>query len=140
VSYLLDTCVISEMVKPRPARAVVSWLSGADEETLFLSVITLGELEKGIAKLADAKRSAKLAHWVRVDLADRFAGRTIPIDEAVATRWGTLAGESERRGVPLPVIDALLAASALCHGLTVVTRNTTDLERCGVRCLDPWLA
>ena len=138
MSFLLDTCVISELVKPAPSAAVLAWLRDTEEETLFLSVLTVGELEKGIARSVDAARKAKLTAWVRRDLAERFRHRVLPIDVAVAARWGTVVGESEARGAPLPVIDSLLAATGLEHDLTIVTRNITDFERCGARCLNPW--
>jgi predicted nucleic acid-binding protein len=138
MSYLLDTSAVSEVVKPTPDAAVIEWLTQADEEALFLSVLTIGELEKGVAKLADGKRRTRLRAWVRRDLVVRFAGRLLPIDLQVADRWGALVGESERKGVPLPVIDSLIAATCLVHGLTAVTRNRTDFERCGVECFSPW--
>lgn len=138
MSYLLDTCVISELVKPRPSAAVTAWVAEQDEASLFLSVITLGELEKGIAKLTDSRRRAKLETWVRLDLAARFENRVLPIDAAIAARWGALSGQAERSGAPLPVIDGLIAASALEHDLTVVSRNVADFESCGVACLNPW--
>lgn len=109
-----------------------------DEAHVFLSVITLGELEKGIARVGDAARRAKLQKWVRRDVAERFQGRILAIDTAVATRWGALVGESESRGLSLPVIDSLIAAASLVHELTVVTRNVDDFTRCGARCLNPW--
>ena len=138
MSWLLDTCVVSELVKPNPDAGVLAWLDECEESSMYLSVITLGELEKGIAKLGAAPRRAKLHHWVRHDLANRFEGRLLPIDSAIATRWGALVGESEARGVPLPVIDSLIAATCLVHDLTVITRNTADFERCGTRCFNPW--
>jgi len=138
VSWLLDTCVVSELVKPAPAPAVVDWLGGCAEESLFLNVLTLGEIGKGVAKLADSSTRTRLEAWLRHDLPDRFAGRILPIDQPVAAIWGTLCGEAERAGSPLPVIDSLIAATALHHGLTVVTRNTRGLERCGAACFDPW--
>jgi len=140
VSHLLDTCVLSELVRPQPDAGVLDWLGAAEETGLYLSVLSLGELEKGIAKLPAAPRRRKIEDWVRNDLAERFAGRLLPIDAGVAVQWGRLSGESETRGVPLPVIDALIAATSLVHGLTVVTRNTADLERCGARCVNPWKA
>ena len=138
MKYILDTCVISELVKPRPSAAVTGWVARQDEASLFLSVITLGELEKGIAKLTDAKRRVKLETWVRQDLAERFENRVLPINAAVAARWGALSGQAERAGTPLPVIDGLIAASALEHNLAVVSRNVGDFEPCGVACLNPW--
>ena len=109
-----------------------------EETELFLSVLTIGELEKGIAKLRDDPKRIALEKWVRRELADRFRGRLLEVDAAVATRWGTTSGKSEASGRPLPVIDCLIAATSLQHGLTVVTSNSTDLERCGARCMNPW--
>ena len=110
-----------------------------DEDDLFLSVITIGELEKGIAKLPDSGKRASLEQWVRSELAGRFLGRLLVIDSRIAVRWGTLVGASEARGQPLPVIDSLIAATSLQHDLTVVTRNTDDFVRCGASCVNPWL-
>lgn len=138
MSYLLDTCVISELVKKSPRRQVVDWIDAQEESTLYLSALTIGELEKGIAKLAASARKAKLATWVRRELAARFGGRLLPIDARVASRWGAITGESERRGRPLPVIDSLIAATALVHDLQVVTRNVDDFQRCGVACVNLW--
>jgi hypothetical protein len=106
---------------------------------LFLSVITIGELEKGIAKLSPSPKRVTLEQWVRRELADRFRGRLLAIDSGVAARWGAKAGESEAHGQPLPVINGLIAATSLQHNLTVVTSNTDDLERCGARCFNPWI-
>lgn len=138
MSYLLDTCVISELTKPRPDGGVLEWLSSADESGLYLSVLTLGELEKGIARLKASGRRRRIENWVRQDLAQRFHGRSLPVDQAIAERWGTISGQADARGEPLPVIDALLAATSLVHGLEVVTRNTADLNRCGASCVNPW--
>jgi predicted nucleic acid-binding protein len=139
VSWLLDTCVISELVRPRPKASVVRWMEERTEDELFLSVITIGELEKGIAKLPESTRRTALEQWVRRDLADRFRDRLLMIDAVVSARWGALAGASEARGQPLPVIDSLIAATSLQHDLTVVTRNSDDFERCGVRSVNPWV-
>jgi len=138
MSWLLDTCLISELVKSDPAASVIAWVEACDEAALFLSVITLGELEKGIAKLRPSARRTRLESWVRRDLTERFQGRILAVDHAVATRWGAVLGAAELRGEPLPVIDALIAATALVHDQTVVSRNTIDLARCGARCFDPW--
>jgi hypothetical protein len=138
VSFLLDTSVVSELVKKVPHEGVVSWLSRQAEESLYLSVLTLGELEKGISKLRASARRDRLRTWLTRDLAARFADRLLPIDVPVAARWGKLSGDAEKRGTPLPVIDSLIAATALEHGFSVVTRNIADFERCGVGCVDPW--
>uniref|UniRef100_A0A831U295 Type II toxin-antitoxin system VapC family toxin n=1 Tax=Geobacter metallireducens TaxID=28232 RepID=A0A831U295_GEOME len=138
MKYLLDTCLISEMVKKEPNLAVVSWLDEQDEQTLFLSVLNLGELQKGISKLPDGAKKDGLQAWVTLDLVERFTGRIIDIDLNTALCWGRLQGEAERLGVKLPVMDSLIAAVAAAHGLIVVTRNVRDMERCGVKVCNPW--
>ena len=138
MSFLLDTAVVSELVRKSPSAAVLKWIDGQDEATLHLSVLTIGELEKGVARLPASVRRSRLQSWVRRDLAERFGGRLLPIDTRTAARWGAIAGESEKRGTPLPVIDCLIAATALVHGLAVATRNVGDFERCGVTCVNPW--
>ena len=138
MSFLLDTAVVSELVRKSPSAAVLKWIEGQDEASLHLSVLTIGELEKGVARLPASVRRNRLQSWVRRDLAERFGGRLLPIDTRTAARWGAIAGESERRGRPLPVIDCLIAATALVHGLAVVTRNVGDFERCGASCVNPW--
>ena len=137
MSWLLDTCVVSELVRPRPKASVVRWVLERDEDELFLSVITIGELETGIARLPDSTKRVALEKWVRRELADRFRDRLLAVDAGVAARWGALAGAAEARGRPLPVTESLIAATGLQDDLTVVTRNTDDLERCGVYCLNP---
>lgn len=136
--YLLDTCVVSEFVKPQPSASVLSWLDARDEISLFLSVLTLGELQKGIEKLPSSRRRTALQAWLDHDLPERFAGRLVEVDEEVALTWGKLQGDGERRGQTLPAIDALIGATALVHGLVVVTRNERDIARTGVRVIDPW--
>lgn len=118
--------------------SVVSWLRRCDDTQLFLSVMSLGELEKGIARLPSSTKRTALERWLNRELADRFRDRLLPIDRDIATRWGAMVGASEARGRPLPVIDSLIAATGLHHDLTIVTRNTDDLERCGARCFNPW--
>lgn len=138
MSFLLDTAVVSELIRKSPSVPVLKWIDGQDEALLYLSVLTIGELEKGIAGLPASARRNRLQSWVRRDLIERFGGRLLPIDARTATRWGTIAGESEKRGRPLPVIDCLIAATALVHGLTVATRNVGDFERYGATCVNPW--
>lgn len=138
MTFLLDTCVISEMVKARPNLEVVRWIDSVEEGKLFLSVLTLSELEKGIARLQDVSRKEVLQEWLEQDLADRFAGRILPIDTSVAVAWGKMQGEAERNGNKLPVIDSLLAATAQTNGLSLATRNVVDFERCGSRVFNPW--
>ena len=138
MNYLVDTCVISEVVRKRPAPEVVSWLAAQDEDHLFMSVLSLGELHKGIARLADSRRRRTLEAWVEGDLQRRFSGRIIPVDPGIAARWGRIAGAAERAGRVIPVIDGLLAATALENGLTLVTRDTSHMEPVGVDLFNPW--
>jgi predicted nucleic acid-binding protein len=137
--FLLDTNVLSELVKPVPNPKVSRWIDSADERLLYVSVLTLGEIRKGIASLADARRRTKLESWLDGHLVLRFSGRILPIDHAVADRWGRLSGSSVSRKSPLPVIDGLLAATALEHNLTFVTRDTQHLGATGVAFIDPWI-
>lgn len=138
MKYLLDTCLISELVKKEPNPGVVNWLDEQDEQTLFLSVLNLGELQKGISKLPDGTKKDELQAWIGLDLVERFAGRILDIDLETAICWGRIQGEAERAGEKLPVMDSLIAATAAAHGLVVVTRNVRDMERCGVRVCNPW--
>ena len=136
--YLLDTCVVSELVKPRPEPKVVRWIDAIEEGKLFLSVLTLGELEKGIAKLPDSPRRNLAREWLEQDLNERFARRILSVDGAVAVVWGRMQGEAESVGTKLPVIDSLLAATAQVHHLTLASRNVADFERCGAAVFNPW--
>lgn len=138
MKYLLDTCLISELVKKEPNPAVVSWLDEQDEQKLFLSVLNLGELQKGISKLPDGTKKDELQEWVALDLVERFTGRILDVDLETSLCWGRLQGKAEKTGEKLPVMDSLIAAAAAAHGLVVVTRNVRDIERCGVRVCNPW--
>lgn len=137
--YLLDTNVISDLMKPRPTRSVAAWIVATPEELMHLSVITIGEIRKGIDLLAegDPKRGA-LQSWLDHDLRVRFAGRLLAFDEWVAERWGQLEALAKRQRITIPTIDAQLAATALHHGLTFVTRNTSDVRLTGVPLFNPW--
>lgn len=138
MSYLLDTCAVSELVKKSPSESVVDWFRVQSEDQLLLSVITLGELQKGISKLPGSRRKTELRAWLDRDLQQRFRGRILPVDAAVALTWGRIQGAAEAEGRKMPVLDSLIAATALAHGLTVVTRNDTDVEASGVEIVDPW--
>jgi predicted nucleic acid-binding protein len=140
VRSLLDTCVISELTKPRPAAKVLTWLDVQDELGLFLSVITLGEIQKGLTKLPASRKRRQLQQWVEQDLPRRFTGRILVVDQEVALRWGVISATAEQQGRPVPVLDGLLAATALVAGLTLVTRNTPHMEATGVPLVDPWSA
>ena len=136
--YLFDTCAISEMVKKHPNEKVVQWIRECDEDSIFLSVLTLGEIQKGISKLSDSKRRVKIQKWLDTDLKERFSERILPITHEIALTWGIVEGESLNKGRPLPTIDALIGATAITHNLTVVTRNVLDIQATGARVLDLW--
>lgn len=140
MKFLLDTCLISELVKKEPSLEVVSWLDEQDEHNLFLSMLTLGELQKGISKLPDSARKNELQIWALHDLVDRFAGRILELDLKTALAWGNLQGESESKGQKLPVMDSLIAATATAHHMVVITRNVKDIERCHAPVFNPWIS
>ena len=113
-------------------------MDATDERTLHLSALTLGEIRKGIVTLVESKRRAQLEAWLEIDLRNRFAGRILSVDDAVADRWGMLAGEMKRKGRPMPTVDAMIAATALHHKLTVVSRNVNDFKNAEVPVFNPW--
>ncbi len=138
--YLLDTNCISELVRLKPEPRVMAWMQAAEETLLYLSVLTLGEIRKGLAGLPQGRRRTHLETWLEIELGARFAGRILPIDVSVADRWGLLAATAKREGKTLSTIDGLLAATALHHNLTVVSRNVSDFADTRVQVLNPWQA
>lgn len=136
--FLLDTNVISELIKPRPEANVTAWIEGTDESLLYLSVLTLSEIRRGIAALPQSRRRASLEAWLDKDLRSRFEERILTIDHEVADRWGLLTAAVRNTGIVLPVIDGLLAATALEHNLTFVTRDTGQIPSIGVAVFNPW--
>ena len=135
MSYLLDTNVLLELRRKTPDAGVVEWFSRRPASTLYLSVLTLGELRKGIEGVAEAERRMALTDWLETDLPGFFAGRILPIDVQVADRWGRLVAAAGR---PLPAIDSLLGATAAQHGLSMVTRNARDFADLGLDVINPW--
>jgi len=135
MSYLLDTNIVSETVRRNPNKAVIAWLDQLPGEALYVSVLTLGEIRKGIEGLTDKKRREKLRLWLEHELPAWFEGRALPVDLAVADRWGRLLAEVGR---PVPTIDSLLAATALYHELRLVTRNSGDFEYPGLEVINPF--
>lgn len=138
MNLLLDTCVLSELVKPKPDSRVSAWLSAQRPVTLYISTLTLGELQKGVAKLEPCARKSFLEGFIHAEILEGFKGRTLDVDTEVALTWGTLIARSEQAGQRMPYIDSLLAATALFHGMTLVTRNTRDMQASGVKLLNPW--
>lgn len=138
MSYLFDTNVISELVAARPDPGVIRWIEGLDPESVFLSVITIGELKRGIEKLPDSRRKNELENWLTSDLLVRFRDRILPIDVDAILAWGSLVARMESMGKPIAAIDSLLAATAENIGLTLVTRNTLHFEKTGISIFNPW--
>jgi toxin FitB len=137
VAYLLDTCLISEVWKPEPHAGVIAWLARSAEPELHLSVLTLGELRKGIARLEDGRKKAHLVRDYGA-LRSRFSSRVVGVTDVVAERWGELAADGAREGRKVHVVEGLLAATALVHGLTLVTRNVADFAGIPIPIEDPW--
>lgn len=136
MSYLVDTSVLLELVRSRPARSVVRWFQGAPESTLYVSVLTLGELRSAVeATTLVGKRREKVRAWLEHELPERLGERLLPVSLAVAERWGRLVAESDG---PAPAIESLLGATALTHGLRVVTRNKREFRFAGVEVVSPW--
>ena len=136
--YLLDTCVISELVARQPDQRMVDWIDSIDPEDVYLSVITVGEITKGIEKLAESNRKAELQNWLNNDLLSRFRDHLVVLDTPILVKWGQLLACLEAQGRKMPAVDALIAASALQGGLTLVTRNEADFFASGVFVLNPW--
>jgi len=136
--FLLDTKVISEIVRPRRSANVVKWIEAADESILHISVLTLGEIRKGISLLSDGRRRMSLESWLDKDLAQRFSGRILSIDRPIAERWGRISAHAKATGSPLPLIDCLLAATAMQHDLIVASRDETYKGVAGLELFNPW--
>ncbi len=135
MSYLLDTNVLSELRRRKPNASVLKWFSNRRSETLFLSVLTLGEIRKGLESVSDSERRLKLLDWLEIELPAFFTGRILSVDIPVADRWGWLQAEVGR---PVPAVDSLLAATAIHHELRLVTRNEKDFAYPGLEIINPW--
>lgn len=135
MSYLVDTKVLSELRRPKPHAAVVAWMGARPPSTLYLSVLTLGEIRKGVETVTDIARRQRLLDWLQVELPAYFAGRLLAVDARVADQWGRLQALAGR---PLPAIDSLLAATAMAHDLMLVTRNVKDFAELPVEVFNPW--
>ena len=136
--YLLDTNVVSELIARQPDERVVRWVDGLDPGGTYLSVITIGEISKGIQKLPDSRRKNTIREWLSEDLLLRFEGRILTIDVAVMLAWGELAAQTEGKGKTVPAMDSLISALALHHNLILATRNEDDFRYTGVRIVNPW--
>jgi len=137
--FLLDTRVVCELIKARPQKRVTQWVEATDESLLYLSVLSLGEIRCGIAMLAQARRRTMQEAWLENRLRTRFQGRLLKLDDAVAERWGLLSARAQKDRVELTMIDGLLAATALHHNLTLVTRDADHVAKMGIDVFNPWL-
>lgn len=137
MNYLLDTNVLSEATRPQPDSRVAAWLNARPALTLFVSVVSIAEIRKGILLLPEGKKRAKLENWLKSELLPAFANRVIPLGEAEMTEWAAIQADAEKRGHRLPVVDSLIAATARCHGLTLATPNTFDFRHCGISAHNP---
>ncbi|MFH1699279.1 MAG: type II toxin-antitoxin system VapC family toxin [Candidatus Zixiibacteriota bacterium] len=138
MNFILDTCIISELVKPKPNSKVIKWVSSCPEETLYLSTLTIGEIQKGISILPESHKKDDLEKWLNQDLMRRFDRRIVGIDIKVAQKWGEIQAQTEKKGVKMPVVDSLIAATGLVHDMTVVTRNVDDMKSSSVTLFNPW--
>ena len=139
--FLIDTNVLPEYNRSGgPDAGVKHWLENTDRQSQYVSVITIAEIQKGIELLAEGKRRAQLQQWLQQDLEAWFSGRILLVDRQVASRWASLVAQGARTGRSLPAVDSLIAATALAHDLTLVTRNERDFEGTGVTIINPWQA
>jgi toxin FitB len=137
VNYLLDTCVISELVKLAPSSRVVNWINNIPSERLFLCSLTIGEIRKGLTKLPESKKKEKLTDWLNT-LLENYQDRIYPIDITVAENWGVIQGKAENEGMPMSSIDGLIAATSHTHNLILVTRNEKDFQASNLSIINPW--
>ena len=138
MKYLVDTCVLSELIKNKPDPNVDNWFYSKNEDSLYISVLSFGELRNGISKLPNtSNKKAKLLDWIAV-LEKRFADRIVDINLEVAENWGHIQSELEKKGEALPIIDSLIASTGITHSMVVVTRSIKDMERSGVELINPF--
>ncbi len=138
MNYLLDTCVLSELVKPSPNEKVIDWLNATPNERLFLSVITIGEIRKGLTKLPESKKKTSLTNWLNTLLKD-YQTRIYEINITVAENWGFIQGSAEKSGHPIASVDSLIAAVTYTYNLTLVTRNEKDFLPSNIPIINPWI-
>lgn len=136
--YLLDTCVLSELIKKKPVPSVTQWILERNEGLFSVSALTFGEIKKGIDKATNIKKKETLQIWLQDFVIPRFWSRIITVDGAVALAWGELIAKHEQVGKVIPAIDGLIAASAIAHNLQIVTRNVKDFEGLNVQLVNPW--
>jgi predicted nucleic acid-binding protein len=136
--YLLDTCALSETTKIHPQQSVIDWFALQPNDALYVSAITVGELQRGVERMSASRRKSAIEKWIREEFLSRFHGRVVGIDTDTALYWGSFRATLESRGRKRPVLDGMIAATALVHDLTLVTRNVGDFKGTGVKLFDPW--
>ena len=138
MNYLLDTCVLSEFTRRKPNEKVIQWVDSVDEAKIFISAITIGEIQRGIERLPESHRKTELLSWMNNGLIERFTQRILPLETQTMFLWGSLTARMENAGQPMAVMDSLIAATALQNNLIIVTRNGSDFLPCGVQVINPW--
>jgi toxin FitB len=138
MKFLVDTNVVSEWVKLRPDSGVVDWMTEVDEDRVFISVISLAELRRGIERMPDGNRRSRLDEWLREELPQRFERRVLFVDHAVAEAWGRIVARCEMAGRPISTMDGFIAATAEVHDMALVTRNVSDFEFSVKEVVNPW--
>ena len=138
MSFLLDTCALSDPTYPRPNPGLRKWFGDTPESATFISVLSIGEIHKGLGRLGGAPKAAKIGAWLDHELMARFDRRLLDVDLKVCNVWGSICGKLSKRGRPQPVIDSLIAATAIAHGLTLVTRNVKDFADFDIEVINPW--
>ena len=138
MKIILDTCVISDLVAKQPNLGVIEYVDSLDPDDVYLSVITIGEIIKGIEKLPDSRRKTELRDWLQDDLLSRFQGKILPLDTDAIVEWGILTAKLESAGKPMPAIDSLIAATILANKMAIVTRNVSDFDAAGIEIHNPW--
>ncbi len=138
MNYLLDTCVLSEFTRRRPIKKVVRWIDQVEEERLFVSAVTVGEIQRGVERLPASRRKTDLRAWLNEAFLRRFGERILPLDAGAMLLWGSLTARMEQSGRPAGVMDSLIIATALQHNLIIVTRNVSDFVPCGAQVINPW--
>lgn len=138
MKYILDTCVISELIKPRPSSNVVYWVNSHPEENLYLTSITIGEIQRGISKLTKSKKRTNLQNWLESELIVRFEKRILGFGLPESKIWGKIQAQAEKNGTKMPILDGLMASIAIVQNMGIATRNIGDMEVSGATLINPW--
>ncbi len=138
MNYLLDTCVLSEYTRRKPETKVIQWVDSLEEEKLFVSAITIGEIQYGVERIPESHRKTELLFWLNNELVSRFNHRILSLDSQTMLIWGSLRARMDQSGQRMAMIDSLIIATAIQHSLIIATRNVTDFLPCGAQVINPW--